>query len=119
VADGPALDAETFAQLTDLMLEELPGLARDFLATTRQLLDRIAEAEAAHDLVQLRRHTHALQPSAATLGALRFGRMVRDLGAQAAAGQLVGARGTLASLEHEFARIRHELERRVLREAVG
>ncbi len=116
-ASGPGpqreepIDAAAFARLVDLMGEDLPVLAAEFLASTTQSLAAIRDALGSRDAECMRRQAHALQSSARTFGAEGLCRTARDLESRAASGAIV-PNADVEALFAEFQRVRLALAQR-------
>jgi CheY-like chemotaxis protein len=114
---APAIDAEAYRRLEQTMEDDLPALIEDFMSSTTHLLAEIARAEAAQDPASLRRHAHTLKSSAAAVGAMHLSALARALEERAACDQPGDIEPVSATLNQEFARVRAELEQRVIIDA--
>lgn len=73
------LDADTIAELREIMEDEFQDLLRTFLADMPELFAGIEAATAAGDAEALRQNAHTLKSSSASLGALQLSELARRL----------------------------------------
>lgn len=73
------LDAETVAELREIMEEDFQDLLRTFLADMPELLAGIEAAAAAGDAEALCQNAHTLKSSSASMGALALSELARRL----------------------------------------
>jgi len=103
------IDAAAYAHLVDLMGDELPVLAREFLNSSTQSVAAIRDALNAQDATRLKRQAHMLQSGARAFGALTFCRLASELEAAATAGGIAGHESLVEQLLAEFQRVRMAL----------
>jgi two-component system, sensor histidine kinase and response regulator len=112
-----AIDTEFYRQVETTMGDEMGLLMSEFISSTSQLLDDIARAEADHDSMTIKRRAHALQSSAATVGANRLAALAADLESRAASERRTSPESSAqlqrlaATLQAEFGYVRKALER--------
>src|SRR5581483_11852483 len=68
-ATTSAVDAQTLDALEELVKDFVDELALQFIADGSEILDALAEAAAAGDLMAFREQLHALRSAAANIGA--------------------------------------------------
>jgi len=106
-----SLDPDMVAQLRQLERLTRPGIVAQLVATYLDNSARLAEAltagVAASDLDAVRRASHSLKSTSASMGALAFSRRCGEIERAAREGRLVLDRDTLATLldEHEGVRL--------------
>lgn len=82
-----------------------------YLNSSCALMKSVREAVEGTDFDALHRAAHTLKSSSASLGALAFSGMCKDLDVMGRDKTLVGAKDHLSALEHEYERVRDSLER--------
>jgi CheY-like chemotaxis protein len=110
-SEGP-LDRSVLDKLRKLE-KTRPGLLKNvmdlFLLDTPPRLEDIRDAMFKKDAARLARLAHALQGSAASLGARGMAAICAEVEARAEAGDLETAPARVSDLEHEFERVRDAL----------
>lgn len=103
---GDSIDPEVVAALLELGdADFFADLVDDFVNSTRAYLDSLDAALVAGDAETVYETAHTMKSSAASIGALRFSGMCRDIEACGRAGELGDLGDVAASLEDEFARV--------------
>ena len=82
-----------------------------YLDSSPALMKSVREAVEGTDFDALHRAAHTLKSSSASLGALAFSGMCKDLEMMGRDKTLEGAKDRLSALEHEYKRVRDALER--------
>jgi CheY-like chemotaxis protein len=109
VLDPQALERlrATLGQQADRML---PNLIEGFYEDAERLLQEARLALAQGQADELRRASHTLKSTSATVGAMALSSVARELEQAARDGRLEGAAGQIDQAEAEFARVKTALE---------
>ena len=102
------IDATTFAELLETVggdREFLAELVETYLADSPGLFGKLKQAIAEGDAATARRAAHTLKSTSATFGANDLAAQCRDIEAAAAAGDLTGLDGRVASAEAAYAQV--------------
>ena len=99
----PIIDAATFESLTDAMGVDFMGeLIDTYCDDTPQLIVQLQQALEQGDAEGFRRLAHSIKSSSASMGALNFAMLARDLEMIGKSGDLTGSAEKVNQLESEF-----------------
>jgi HPt (histidine-containing phosphotransfer) domain-containing protein len=100
------IDGATIAELKVTMgADFLPELIETYLEETPQLIERLRKAFSDSDADAFRRQAHSIKSSSASLGALKFSELARELEMLGKGGDLTGASPKLEELEKAFQQV--------------
>ncbi len=89
----PVIDAATFAELKTTVGADFIGELIDaYLDDTPRLINELVESLAQQDATKFGRTAHSIKSSSASLGALLFSALAREL-------EMIGKQGSLAGVE--------------------
>ena len=106
----PPVDAERLMEFSDGTVESLRELINLYLDQTRKQVDQLHAAIAGGNAPEVRRIAHSSAGASATCGMVTMSPLLRELEHLGHEEQLAGAAGLAAQVEHEFARVREQLE---------
>ena len=109
--DKVNIDPKTFAELKDLMGSDfVVELIDTYIQETGELIDQLRRALGTGDGAALGRCAHAIKSSSASLGALDFSELARQLELLGKANDLSRAEPLSAQLSQDFLEVKHSLE---------
>ncbi len=105
------IDMPTYLQLKELMGADFIGeLVDTYTVETQALIDQLGQALARGEAASFGRFAHSIKSSSASLGALGFSQLARDLEMMGKANDLSGAGGKLQQLIADFPVVKRCLE---------
>ncbi|MCP6760459.1 MAG: response regulator [Fischerella sp. CENA71] len=110
---APAIDAETFQALKDMVGDDQEILAEfidNYLEDAPQRLLAIHEAIDKQDAAELRSFAHALKSLSVTIGAMPLAQLCQELEAIGRAGSIVSASTLVCEVETEYQRVEAALK---------
>ena len=111
---GPAISAQEFQNLVEMVGADMPEVLVDLLDTyieeSAGLVAAIGEAFQRRDVPSMLRPAHSLKSSSASIGAMQLSHLCHTLEAYArGSSPAIDVPTTVASIQHEFGRVRSEL----------
>ena len=105
------IDPTTFDDLKAAMGEDfIPELVSTYLEETKALIQKLHEALSANQVEDFRRAAHSIKSSSASLGALEFSALAKELEFIGKAGDLSQAGDLLARLEEIWPKVKTALQ---------
>lgn len=105
------IDPKTFSELKDLMgADFVVEIIDTYIQETGELIDQINRALETEDGVAFRRCAHAIKSSSASLGALDFSELARQLEMLGTANDLSRVGSILTQLSQDFMEVKDRLE---------
>ena len=105
------IDPKTFSELKDLMgADFVVEIIDTFIQETGDLIKQLHQALGAEDGVTFGRCAHAIKSSSASLGALDFSELARELEMLGKANDFSGADPLFAQLSQDFMDVKNSLE---------
>lgn len=105
------IDPTTFDDLKAAMGEDfIPELVSTYLEETEALIQKLHEALSANQVEDFRRAAHSIKSSSASLGALEFSTLAKELEFIGKAGDLSQAGDLLARLDAAFPAVHAALQ---------
>jgi HPt (histidine-containing phosphotransfer) domain-containing protein len=110
---NPVIDEAAFANLVAMTGEDFIGeLVAAYVEESSPLLTEMQRALAAGEAEALARAAHSMKSSSASLGALRFSELARELENLGRAGDLARAGDRMAHFFKEYERVERALQER-------
>ncbi len=111
MVDQVIIDLLTYNQLKDLMgADFIVELIDTYNNETQGLIDQLNQALASGEAATFGRYAHSIKSSSASLGALAFSQLARELEMMGKANDLSGAAPKLERLTSDFQLVRQSLE---------
>ncbi len=111
--DIPIVDDRQLDQLREFGASELTRLLELFISDAKERIAALQDAAARDDARGLSSVAHSLKGSSRSFGSMALGEACAELESVAASGDLVGAKGLVATVETEFTRAESALRDRV------
>lgn len=109
--DQVIIDMPTYNQLKDLMgAEFVAELIDTYNVETQGLIEQLSQALSNGEAASFGRHAHSIKSSSASLGALAFSQLARELEMMGKANDLSGAAQKLERLSSDFRLVKQSLE---------
>lgn len=105
------IDLDTYYELKRLMgADFIVEVIETYFGETGELLDQLRQVLSAGDAIAFGRLAHSIKSSSASLGALGFSQLARELEMMGKAGDLTGAGPRLERLAEDFQQVVSRLE---------
>jgi HPt (histidine-containing phosphotransfer) domain-containing protein len=107
----PVIDGLTFAELKTTVGADFIGELIDaYLDDTPRLINELAESLAQQDATKFSRTAHSIKSSSASLGALPFSLLAKELEMIGKQGNLSGAESKVKQLQENYFHVQQKLE---------
>ena len=109
--DDPVIDQNTISELKATVGDDfVVELIDTYLEETPRLITELEQFLAKQDAVAFGRTAHSIKSSSASLGALSFAALARELEMMGKSGELAGAKVKVEALEAEYIQVQQALK---------